>query len=52
LLEPGYDIHTIQELPGRKDIGTAMIRTHVLNKGDHGVLKPDRQDLNRFMQTA
>ena len=38
LLEPGYGIRTIQELPGRKDVGTAMICTHVLNSGGRGVL--------------
>ena len=32
LLETGYDIRNIQDLPDRKDIGTAMIRTHVLNR--------------------
>lgn len=40
LLEAGYDIRTIQELPRHKDVGTTMIYTHVLNKGGHGVRSP------------
>ena len=40
LLESGYDIRTVQELLGHKDIRTTMIYTHVLNKGGKGVISP------------
>ncbi|PYS91836.1 MAG: integron integrase [Acidobacteria bacterium] len=44
LLEDGYDIRTVQELLGHKDVRTTMVYTHVLNRGGRGVRSP--LDLN------
>lgn len=40
LLEDGYDIRTVQELLGHKDVRTTMIYTHVLQRGGKGVRSP------------
>jgi site-specific recombinase XerD len=39
-LEDGYDIRTIQELLGHRDVKTTMMDTHVLNRGGQGVYSP------------
>lgn len=40
LLMSGYDIWTVQELLGHRNVRTTMIYTHVLNRGGHGVQSP------------
>lgn len=46
LLASGYDIRTVQELLGHRDVTTTMIYTHVLNRGGLAVRSPlDREGL-------
>jgi len=40
LLQSGYDIRTVQELLGHKDVKTTMVYTHVLNRGGLAVRSP------------
>jgi site-specific recombinase XerD len=40
LLQAGYDIRTVQDLLGHKDVSTTMVYMHVLKRGPHGVKSP------------
>lgn len=40
LREAGYDIRTIQEVLGPRDVATTMNYTHVLSRGGRGVRSP------------
>ncbi len=40
VLEDGYDIRTVQELLGHRDVSTTMTHLHVMQRGALGVKSP------------
>jgi len=40
MLQAGYDIRTVQELLGHRDVTTTMIYTQVMNRGGRGARSP------------